>query len=179
MSTSKTYWIAIPGSTEPPSGPLSLDDILGRVGSGEIPNDATVCEVGQADWVELAVVLPRPRAKPTPILAAPVSIRAVRLAYQRSEIETHYHNLASVGAGTVTYGQLIQGLGWLFGIGGVFAIFALEGFSKLAGAVPVFLGVFVHIAGTMIAAAGEAMNALKDIAVNTRLIADQAGQDHG
>jgi hypothetical protein len=176
MST-PTYWLAIPGSTEPPTGPLTLSDLQARVRSGVIPSDTVVCEVGQADWVQLADVLPKPSTVAVLPPAAPVAPSVPRSGSQRASIESHYRNLASVGTGTATYGQFIQGLGWLFGVSGIVALFFLEGFWKLAVTIPMLLGVLVHIAGTMIAALGEAMNALKDIAVNSRISADRVEQD--
>lgn len=59
MSTSKTYWIAIPGSNEPPMGPLGLEEIATKVRAGSIPKDATASEVGLADWTSVEKIVPK------------------------------------------------------------------------------------------------------------------------
>ena len=66
MGTSTTqYWIAKPGSTDPPIGPLDLLDIIERVNVGAIPRDASACRIGSSSWFTLSQLLP-PVAQPIP-----------------------------------------------------------------------------------------------------------------
>ena len=179
MSVETIYMVSIPGSTEPPFGPLGLDEILARVGAGSIPRVATVCKVGDADWMPVERLLPRP-APVVPLAASKAPMVPSRRAY----IEGRYANLASVGAGVAAYGGLIKGLGIVLIVGGVLAtFFAFSGENHESVAfiaVPAaFFGVLVHVAGTIVAAMGEGMNALKDIAVNTGVVADLEEHEHG
>ncbi len=175
MSTSKTYWIAIPGSNEPPMGPLGLDEIATKVRAGSIPREATACEVGLADWIPVEKIVPKrprePRKKKARVEEEVVS--------DRSAIESEYGNLATVSDSTVSYGTVIKGLAFAVMLSGGLVVFALEGMWKSLGILPFVLGVVMHVMGTMVAAAGEAMRALKDIAVNTRILADAAERDDG
>lgn len=57
MTSGPTYWIAIPGSQEPPVGPLDLGRLLVGLREGSIPPNATTCAVGEASWVPVTEVV--------------------------------------------------------------------------------------------------------------------------
>ena len=86
-----------------------------------------------------------------------------------------YDNLVAVSASLRGYGGVLKIGGWVIGIGGVVAGAvaggAHDGLSKLMS-VPILVmacaaGLAVHAMGTTIAAMGEGLLAVSDIALNT------------
>lgn len=198
MSTPTTYWVAIPGSTKPSL--LDLNIIVARVSAGSIPNDASVCKVGDADWVPVESILPKPVAEvvtdtadaPAKILtdardAAILALRAERAkaaALNKGDIWAvqpsatsgdplkRYANLLDVSGSLRAYGALLKVLGWVVAslglLGGFVAADKLGGAGALIVVLFTFVtGVILHVAGTFIAAMGESLLALADIATNT------------
>lgn len=136
-----------------------------------------MCKVGDATWLSVAEVLGPPKpaeAQHSAPLASPVSLlAAIRI---RAETEARYKNLAGVGAALTTWGGILKVLAVvIFGAGVLGVIFGFgEPWIAGVGVMGVLAGVIVAVLGMLIAAVGEALLALKDIAVNTRITADVA-----
>jgi hypothetical protein len=82
-----------------------------------------------------------------------------------------YENLTAAGTGLKGYGTALKALGFAVGVGGVVVLFILSersfGMGVVAFAGGGVAGIMLHWAGTLVAAFGEAMFALRDIARNT------------
>jgi len=155
------FWVSTPGSEEPPAGPFSKADVL----VGRYPETATVCRVGESTWQPIRTLV-TPSAGPTnPAETVP----------SKHTPEASYTNLTAAGTGTVGYGTGLKGLGWLVGVVGIFVVIGKVADGAMfaaAGGTLILAGIGFHIVGTLVAAVGEAMLALRDVAVNTRLSAD-------
>jgi hypothetical protein len=53
------YLLFIPGSTSPPKGPFSLDELRGGIAAKDVPPDARVSRVGDTTWVAISEVVPQ------------------------------------------------------------------------------------------------------------------------
>jgi hypothetical protein len=58
MSDQESYWLGVPGSADPPIGPLSPDVIAEGLRTGRVSPDAIVCRVDGAEWVSVMTVIP-------------------------------------------------------------------------------------------------------------------------
>ncbi len=149
-------------------GPVSLDQIRRGLEAGSIPRDAQGREVGSSEWVPVECLL-APRADVPLGSAAPTTAAQTAEAPLRKGVD-RYKNLLAVSESLRTYGGLLKVFGWI--VGGVAILVALvfysEGGMKLVAALTGLLfAVALHVAGTFIAAAGEGLLALADIATNT------------
>jgi hypothetical protein len=63
MTAEAQFWVALPGSTEQPLGPLDLKEVGARLNAGTLPKTATACEVGGTEWVPVQDILPKPARK--------------------------------------------------------------------------------------------------------------------
>lgn len=63
---SDRYWLSAPGSKEPPKGPLSLVELTEAWQAGTIEPTATICKVGESNWVKPESVL-GPRVPKAPM----------------------------------------------------------------------------------------------------------------
>lgn len=99
-----------------------------------------------------------------------------------------YDNLMTVSTSLRGYGRILKIGGWIIGIGGGLAGAAASGgggsdLSKIIGIPIVVLGcaagLAVHAMGTTIAAIGEGLLALSDIALNTWSGSSKSGKRRG
>lgn len=179
-----SYWISTPGSTKPPSGPLSLDQLIAGVGTGSIPKSATACIVGETSWVPVTSLLPPPPAASGivhPREDAPPD--AKRSSASRSALEDRYKNLRAVSRTLEGYAMVLKGLGLTVLV--VSVISWIGGLSKgdHSSTGLAFLGLAaalgLHAFGTVIGAISEAMLAQIDIAVSTWISAENSGRSNG
>lgn len=182
------YWLSTPGSKEPPRGPMPLDTVVASWNSGGLHADTTMCKVGDATWLSVARVLGPPKAPEVQpaMLAGPVvspvsspfgsgPLGATGSSYLRSLTEARYRNLAGVGDGLSTWGGILKVLGFvIFGAGvlGIVVGLGTTGWIVGVGAFGLLVGIIVAVLGMLVAAVGEALLAIRDIAVNTRIVAD-------
>jgi hypothetical protein len=94
--------------------------------------------------------------------AAPVPVAATARRYE---------NLLAVSGSISAYGRAIKILGLVMGagglIGGVVGLASSNAWGFGLAILGVFLGLVLHASGTVIAAMGEGLLALADIATNT------------
>lgn len=174
-TNSDTFWVAVPGSNEPPAGPLTRADVLAARRAGRYPNDASVCRTDQTDWKPITTLDPKPKKKRKTRDTSEVQVAE---EMDREAIESEYDNLSTVSTATSGAGTLLKALAALVVIlGFVGAVNVGGSFGSTAGAVvgvsafAVALGLYGL--GVLLGALGEAMLALRDVAVNTRLVADR------
>lgn len=77
MTPAPTYWISVPGSADPPLGPLGVDEITTGVRAGQIPKTATACEIGKSTWEPVTRIMAPAQAPPTPPRTKPSWILAI------------------------------------------------------------------------------------------------------
>ncbi len=157
------YFLSVPGSDDPPKGPYTPDEIERELLAGSAPNTALVCKVGGTTWSPVAtVVLAR---RPLPVPAAETVAVGTTLEPRR------YKNLESVAGSLSGVGRMLQVLSVVLLVGGVLgALYAYSGSPLLAFSLvgTTILALPVYAIGVLIAAGGEALLALRDIAVHTR-----------
>lgn len=89
-----------------------------------------------------------------------------------------YDNLIAVGGGLRGYGAVLKAMGGFAFFGGILFAFILglggNGGGALAAGAVAFLGVVLYTTGMLVAAMGEALKALADIAINTAITAARA-----
>lgn len=182
------YWLSTPGSKDPPRGPMPLDAVRASWNSGGLHPNTTMCKVGDATWLSVSKVLGPPNAPemqpavPAGPLDSLVSSpfgsgpsAAPRVSHLRSLTEARYKNLAGVGDGLSTWGGILKVLGFvIFGAGvlGIVVGLGTTGWIVGVGALGLLVGIIVAVLGMLVAAVGEALLAIRDIAVNTRIVAD-------
>jgi len=82
-----------------------------------------------------------------------------------------YDNLLAVSAGLQTQGSILKIVGMItFGGGGIAGYWWGLPFGVGIVALGVIMGVGMYVMGTMVAAMGEGLLALSDIAVNTKRV---------
>ena len=148
-------------------GPLWADRIRRDIEAGKISANAEGRPLGELTWVPLnRLVTPRPLAP----------------KIEHTATETPYKNLTAVSKSVITYGEALKIISIVVVVGGGIAIvgaFANPDKNLITEAIGViglfalFFGAILYSAGMMIAAMGEAMHALRDIAMNTRAVADR------
>lgn len=176
MSTPPNYWISDPGRSEQLAGPLSLEEIKRGVAAGAISPDAKVCAVGASEWSSVPSVVSR-NANTPPALTPAFAAGQTGVFLSRTDVEGHYVNLAAVGAHLRFVGTMFKLVGVVAAVSGGIAtpVYAKQyGAGVFWAILACVFGVFLFSVGIVIAAAGEALSALKDIAVNTRITADRA-----
>jgi len=85
-----------------------------------------------------------------------------------------YPNLTNTGAMLIGYGNLVKNMALVIGgLGGLFGVVKLfsRGFESAFGGIILIAallgGLSIHILGTIVAAAGESLQALADMATNS------------
>lgn len=169
---SDRYWLSTPGSKEPPKGPLSLQEITEAWQAGTIEPVSIICKVGESNWVNPESVLgPRvPRARTG-------ELPQVFPLPDRRSIEGKYSDLARVASSLEFYGTALKVLVVIIGIASLAAvIYLIQSLPSalIALFVGVVSGVWFYAMGILIAGAGNALLAVRDMAVNTRVSADMA-----
>lgn len=174
------YFIAIPGSTDPPKGPLAIGDIEQQYRAGTIPKDAVLCKVGEATWVEAGALFPERAVPPVAVVERQRELRSSKGPDRFEAGVARYSKLTEAASGLRTTGTVIEVLGVLVFVGTLLAAGTLgTGLTErvLAGqlaASSVLFGVPIYALGMIIGACGEALLALRDIAINTRVTAEAA-----
>ena len=167
------YWVLAPDSADPPKKPRRLADLTAAWHAGTLDPRSTICRVGDSTWQPIEVVLGQ-RQPPTP----PVEVPLVAPLPNRAEIASRYENLTSVATGLGTYGDILKLLGIILGIGAVVGGGGMLSSNGFIAATVFVLGFICGVAfitlGTVIAAVGEGLHAVRDTAVNTRMSADLA-----
>jgi hypothetical protein len=112
MSTSPSYWVTTPGSTEQPFGPLPVEDLVTHVGTGAISTGAMVCRVGDAQWIPIVSVVPigpptqfasaAPSVQQAALVPAPPSNRSRKAKATRGDCPTCGARLPVAKGPTVT-----------------------------------------------------------------------------
>jgi hypothetical protein len=141
------------------AGPVSLDQVRRGVAAGVIPKDAQVRRLGAVLWQPVLDVL---QLHPPPPLPAPeIATGAVEAS--------RYKNLHAVSGMLRSYGEALKLIAWLLGgLGLLGALFADGALAKImALTAGLLVGLSLHVTGTFIAAMGEGLLALADIALNT------------
>ena len=101
---SDRYWLSAPGSKEPPKGPLSLVELTEAWQAGTIEPTATICKVGESNWVKPETVL-GPRTPKARTGELPKCFR-----YQTADqIEGKYSDLARVASSLELLRHCIEG----------------------------------------------------------------------
>lgn len=172
-------------------GPLTLDDIHVAVAKATLSQDAKARLVGTNNWLMVREILSRPTfasaatkpveepavpalpAPPATLIAAMAELSATpRRRASVAPTPTRYANLHSVSESLRSYGTFLKFLGVLAGVGGVIGGYMASGklgvlALGLVMAIGIVAGVALHATGTFIAAMGEGLLALADIATNT------------
>lgn len=166
------YWLSTPGSKDPPRGPMDISTVQASWNTGNLDPGTTMCKVGDATWVTIQSVFGDPKKQAPPLLEplpAPGS-------FLRAALEARYSNLASVASSLSLYGGILKVLAFLLIGGGVLgvAVGVTSGAWIAAVSILVFIiGIGIWALGLLIAALGEGLLALKDIAVSTRLTSEK------
>ena len=86
-----------------------------------------------------------------------------------SVVPKRYENLLAVSSSLGIYGAILKGLGILFGVGAIFGAYEAGGveFGVVIVGGGIFSGLALYTMGLFLAAGGEALLALADIATNT------------
>lgn len=163
---SDRYFVSTPGSDDPPKGPLTREDIEREVASGTIPGTAVVCKVGEATWEPITTLAP----SQAPVAPTPPASAAPATSASPTEAE-RYKNLVSVSKSLSSAGNILQIVAVVVVLGalnGALIAYSSSPTLALALAAGASLGVPMYALGVITAACGEALLALRDIAVNTR-----------
>jgi hypothetical protein len=192
--TADRYWVSLPGSKLPPRGPMDLEAIRTSWNAGQLDPASTICKVGDTTWGSVDSVLGPPRPEPAAppawsapaASAAPIPAGPTAPTPARSVIEAQYMNLARVAKGLIFYSRILKLIGYVVVAGSVVASFVFwiytlvseqgRSMSEVAVAVGLYgvsYGVSFIILAIIAAGTGEALFALRDIAVNTRIAADK------
>lgn len=68
------YWLSIPGSKDPPRGPMDLGAVRTSWNAGSLDAASTMCKVGDSTWVRVDSVLGvRPVPAPSPGAGGPAT----------------------------------------------------------------------------------------------------------
>ena len=168
---SNRYWVSIPGSTEPPAGPLTRADVLAAWRDGLYPDDTSICRSDQAEWCPISSLGQKPGRKSK---ARQIDDEPEAEEGDRESVEDDYSNLTAVSSGTSSAGSMLKVLA------GIVALVGVAGGGKLGstwGAALAVAGLIVAVllygTGVLLGALGESMLALKDVAVSTRLVAER------
>lgn len=163
--TNVRYWLLPPGSTEPPKGPFSIEELRLKLDAGTAQRESTVCEVNDSVWRPIAVLQAPPKpsaASPSPAPPSPAKPRS---------IQGRYTNLEQVARSLQTQGTILKSVGALLlglaAVGLVVMLMGERGFWTLSVVAGTVLGASSYVSGVLIAAIGEALLALRDIAQNS------------
>jgi hypothetical protein len=172
------YFVAIPGSADPPRGPLAISDIESQYRTGVLSKGASICKVGDSTWIDLSSVFPAEPPPAPPRRELPhESARGGSISEKLADGARRYAKLTKVADGLRGTGSAFEFLGVAVFVGGIAAAFFALSKESVIAAVPlgvgaVLFGPALYSLGTLIAAAGEALLALRDIAINTRVTAE-------
>jgi hypothetical protein len=146
-------------------GPVSLEQMRQGVTAGMIPRDAQARPMGSASWRSVQEVL---GIAPPPLPAAPLA-PAPAAPTTATPIGDRNSNLLSASRMLCRYGDALKLVGIAIAAVGVLGAVFADGLAwKLMSLAIAFLaGLTMHVTGTFIAATGEGLLALADIAENT------------
>jgi len=149
-------------------GPFPVSTIRKMVVDGKLASDASVCLEDGEDWVSLDEMSDQPvERKPKKLIASEKHGAPGPGAAESGA--ARYKNLHTVSGSLRAYGGIVKGVGIVLGIAGVGGGFTIHqtAIGLVVIGAGIFLGVFLHATGTVIAAMGEGLLALADIATNT------------
>ncbi len=163
----------VKGATGETIGPVSYDQLARGAATGKVPRGTSVRREDSTVWQPVEVILGLDTAPPRAAARAP-SPQPVVSREQASSTDGHgtergYNDLKSAAESLKTQAAVAKFLGFALVVGSV-----LGGMSVGApfGYALVLVGVMawaaLHVAGVFIGATGDAMAALREIALNTR-----------
>jgi hypothetical protein len=148
-------------------GPVTLDQVQRGVESGKIPRDAQGRKVGSVEWVPVALLLARPSEVAASPSLRPIAVRAPDVPVGGGGRD-RYKNLLAVSESLRTYGGLLKVLAGVVVVGSLLAGWSAGGAWVAALFIGgVGFGLVLYATGLLIAAMGEGLLALADIATNT------------
>ncbi len=153
-------------------GPVTLDQLRRGFETGKVPPDSHCRAVGATTWMTVSSVVSEVKAEPGPVASAPSGATSA----SATAPPKRYTNLLDVSGSLRAYGGFLKVLGWLVGVvgvlGGLTAMEKVGGYALVIAVLGIVGGITLHATGTVIAAIGESLLALADIATNTGKMAE-------